>query len=248
MTRPGIVLVHGGSHTGECWRPTVEELHLNDAGLPVLAVDLPGHGGTPGDLRTLTIAQCVDSVVAQIDAAGIDEVVLVGHSMAGITIPGVATKLGPDRLRRLVFLSTCVPPNGKTILDTTAQPIRSVVTFLARNDKPAKPMPRPMASFFFCNGMTRAQKAFSLSGLVPESSAVSKETVHREPLPAGVPTTWIISTKDHSLPPKQQRRFIENLGGVDEVLEIEACHNAMIAAPEKLARILLDRTPVTSAR
>jgi len=38
-----------------------------------------------------------------------------------------------------------------------------------------------------------------------------------------------------------QREFIGNLGGVDEVIELDTCHNAMISEPVKLAEILLSR-------
>ncbi|MDT5209867.1 MAG: hypothetical protein QOF67_2282, partial [Mycobacterium sp.] len=70
MTWPALVLVHGGAHAGDCWDLTVDEIHRLAPDLNVLAVDLPGRRGKPGDLRTLTVGDCVDSVVADIDGAG----------------------------------------------------------------------------------------------------------------------------------------------------------------------------------
>ncbi len=64
--RPTLVFVHGGQHTGACWAPTIEAIGRLDPGQSTLAVNLPGHGDEPGDLATLTIARCVDSVVRQI--------------------------------------------------------------------------------------------------------------------------------------------------------------------------------------
>jgi pimeloyl-ACP methyl ester carboxylesterase len=69
VTKPTIVFVHGGQHTKACWNPTVDAIGALDPDAKVLAVNLPGHGDEPGDLTRLTIAQCVDSVTAQIRAS-----------------------------------------------------------------------------------------------------------------------------------------------------------------------------------
>jgi pimeloyl-ACP methyl ester carboxylesterase len=94
MALPDLVLVHGGEHAGDCWDLVVAELHRQAPELRTLAVDLPGRGRTPGDLATATIGEWVDSVVADIDREGLGDVVIVGHSMAGVTVPGVVAKLG----------------------------------------------------------------------------------------------------------------------------------------------------------
>jgi len=233
-------LVHGGSHAADCWDPTVSELARQAPGLRVLAVDLPGRGAVPGDLATLTVSACVDSVVAQIDAAGIERVVLVGHSMAGITVPGVAAALGADRLVRTVFVSCCVPPEGKAVIDTLHGPLRMMARLRAQGNGVSPPMPRRLASWFFCNGMSPEQRAFVLGRIYAESSKVTLEPVHRS-MPAA-PRTWILTERDRSLRPRAQRHFIDNLGGVDEVVSLDTCHDAMVSAPAELAALLIART------
>ena len=61
-------------------------------------------------MTKLTIADFVESAVDDIADAGLDEVVLVGHSYAGLTVPGVATKLGSARVRELVFVARLCRP------------------------------------------------------------------------------------------------------------------------------------------
>jgi len=73
-----LVLVHGGSFAASCWDLVVEQL-----GGPALAVDLPGRGTHPAPLATVTIETAAASVAADVDAAGFDDIVLVGHSLAG---------------------------------------------------------------------------------------------------------------------------------------------------------------------
>ena len=68
-----IVLVHGGGLDSRCWDPLLT--HLPG---PVLAVDLPGRGAHPAPLGSVTFATCAASVRDDVDAAGFDEIVLVG--------------------------------------------------------------------------------------------------------------------------------------------------------------------------
>jgi pimeloyl-ACP methyl ester carboxylesterase len=224
-----LVLVHGGQHDSRCWQPTTQALARQAPAVRTLAVNLPGRQGVPGDLATVTVQDCVDAVVAQIEDAGLDDVVLVGHSLAGVTMPGIAAKLGPGRVRRLVFLASCVPPQGKRVLDTLFPPIRAVVTLSNGT------MPRWVARRMFCNGMTPEQEAFTLGGLVPDAPALASERVDRSDLSPDIPRSWVLTLRDRSLSPKQQRRFVANLGGVDEVIELDTCHNAMISAPDELS-------------
>jgi pimeloyl-ACP methyl ester carboxylesterase len=230
-----LVLIHGGQHDSRCWQPTADAITRDAPGARTLAVNLPGRQGVPGDLDTLTIADCVEAAVGQIEQAGLDDVVLVAHSMAGLTAPGVATRLGADRVRRIICVAASVPPQGKRILDTLLPPIRLAV------GRANSELPLWMVKRMFTNGMTPEQRAFSLSVLIPDASRLAFETVDRSGLPDRIPRSWVLTRRDRSLPPRQQRRFIENLGGVQEVIELDTCHNAMISRPDELAAILLAR-------
>jgi hypothetical protein len=50
MALPALVLVHGSSFAADSWDLTVDEIHRQAPELTVLAVDLPGRRGKPGDL------------------------------------------------------------------------------------------------------------------------------------------------------------------------------------------------------
>src|SRR5262249_55773462 len=107
-----LVLVHGGSFSASCWELVVEQLDG-----PVLAVDLPGRGRHPAPLDTVTIETAAASVAADVDAAGFDDIVLVGHSLAGCSMPATIGLLG-DRVRHAVFIACTVPEDGTSALHT----------------------------------------------------------------------------------------------------------------------------------
>ncbi|MCV7055490.1 alpha/beta fold hydrolase [Mycolicibacterium gilvum] len=240
MALPGLVLVHGGGYAGDCWDPTVAELRRQEPALDVLAIDLPGRRSRPGDLRTVTFADWVDSAVRDVDAAGLDQIVLAGHSLAGLTIPGMAAKLGAARVRELVFAAASVPPAGATVTDT----IGGIAGVLARRRRGVVGpgvTPRWFARYSYTNGMTRAQRRLALERLYPESARAFHEPVYRTGMPDDVPRTWILTTRDRALSPKCQRAGIAALGGVQKLIEMDTCHNLMISEPTRLAEILIER-------
>lgn len=245
MALPALVLIHGGAHAGDCWDLTVAELARQEPQLRFLAVDLPGRGSKPANLADVTIADFVDSVVADVEDAGLGDVVVVGHSLGGLTVPGVVAKLGTRRVREMVMLSAFVPPQGRSV----AQALRGPLVPLARSAGligRSFPMPVAAARFAFCNGMTREQRRFALSRLYPESVKVIVEPVDRGEMPHDVPRTWVMTLRDRALSARQQHNCITVLGGVDTIVAIDTCHDAMISEPRRLAEILIERCRLRS--
>jgi pimeloyl-ACP methyl ester carboxylesterase len=112
MAMPTLVLVHGGGLAADSWELTVDEIHRQEPNLPVVTLDMPGRRNNPGDLRRLTIADYIDSLVGDIERAELEDIVIVGHSMGGMMLPGVATKLGTARVREKIFAAAFLPPEG----------------------------------------------------------------------------------------------------------------------------------------
>jgi pimeloyl-ACP methyl ester carboxylesterase len=240
MALPDLVLVHGGEHAGDCWDLVVAELRRQAPELRTLAVDLPGRGRTQGDLATATIGAWVDSVVADIEQEGLGDIVIVGHSMAGVTVPGVVAKLGCPRVREMILAAAFVPPQGQSIVDTLGGPLAVFARHAAKGGRPVK-IPPVVTRYAFCNGMTREQRRLTMSKLCAESPRVPGEPVDRSGMPDDVPRTWILTTRDRALSQKSQHRSMAALGGVQDVIAVDACHELLFSHPELLAQILLQR-------
>ena len=63
----------------------------------------------------------------------------------------------------------------------------------------------------------------------------------RNGFPDDVPRTWVLTTRDRALSQKSQHASMAALGGVQEVIPVDACHDVMFSHPERLAQILLER-------
>ena len=240
MAPPALVLVHGGGLAADSWDLTIDEIHRLAPELTVLAVDLPGRRGKRGDLHTLTVADCVESIVDDIERAGLDDIVLVGHSMGGLTVPGVVTKLGSSRVRELVFATAFVPPEGRSLVDTLTGLFAPTAR---RNAKKGGLSQTPALGIRFAllNGIPRARRKFMAGKVHPESARILGEKVSRRGMPDDVPRTWILTLRDRALAPKLQRKNISALGGVQTLIEIDTCHCLMVSEPERLAEILVER-------
>jgi len=247
MPMPALVLVHGGGLAADCWDLTVEEIRRLAPELTVLAPDLPGRRNKPGDLTTACIDGWVDSVVSDIENAALDDFVIVGHSLAGVTVPGVVTKLGSARVREMILATAQVPANGSALVDTFPGALSWYARRTAkRNVQKSRSLrlgglPTALARFVFCNGMTPAQRRFTLARSCQESPSIMIEKVDRSGMPDEVPRTWILTRRDRAVSMKIQRECIAALGGVQTLIEIDTCHMLMVSEPERLAEILVDR-------
>ncbi len=76
-------------------------------GFNALAVDLPGHGRSPGSLRS-TIEEWSAWVLALLEAANLEKALLVGHSMGSLITLEAALR-APERVAKLALIGTAAP-------------------------------------------------------------------------------------------------------------------------------------------
>src|SRR4051794_25384157 len=117
-----FVLIHGATLGANCWDRLTPLLDGE-----VLAVDLPGRGTRADvDIRTVTLDDCAKAAAADIVDSGLTDIVLVGHSFGGVTVPRVMALL-PEHIRHVVLLSAVVPEDGTRVLDQIDADVRGAV-------------------------------------------------------------------------------------------------------------------------
>ena len=240
MAAPALVLVHGGGLAADSWELTIDEINRRAPELTVLAVDLPGRRDKPGDLPKLTLADFVGSVVGDIESAGLENIVIVGHSIGGMTLPGVVTKLGAARVREMIFAAAFLPPEGASIVDSLPWLLASIARRFIKGGVPRE-TPGLLTRFVYLNGVPSHRRRFMTGKLYPESLRLLAENVSRRGMPDDIPRTWILTLRDRAVAPKLQRKNIAALGGVQTLVEIDTCHCMLVSEPERLAEILVER-------
>ncbi|KAB8321176.1 alpha/beta hydrolase [Tolypothrix campylonemoides VB511288] len=100
-----LCLVHGAWQGAWCWDLLIPELEAR--GHKTVAMDLPIED------PSASLSHFADVVLQALVGAD-DDVVLIGHSMAGTVIPLVASQ---RPVRRLVFLAALIPHVGTSVLD-----------------------------------------------------------------------------------------------------------------------------------
>jgi pimeloyl-ACP methyl ester carboxylesterase len=248
-----FVLVHGGAHGAWCWEPLVPLLDGD-----VLAVDLPPKSirGVPTDpstplppeLATVGLDDFATSAIADIDAAGVDRFVLVGHSMGGLTVAEIARRI-PERVQCLVFVSCIIPPEGGSVIDTLPAEFRDLVRESVAKAKagdlvngPATGLDEETTRRMFCNDMDEEQSQFVLAHTGAEAPRAFDDTVTRVGIPPSMPKVYVRITRDQALSPDDQAAQLEHLraspGGDIRVVELDTGHDVMISAPSVLADVL----------
>jgi pimeloyl-ACP methyl ester carboxylesterase len=119
---PAIVFIHGAALDHSVWQ--WQSRYLAHHGHSVLAVDLPAHGRSPGQART-TIEALADWIDALIEAAGLTQSAVVGHSMGSLVALETALR-HPRRVSKLALMGTAAP-----------MPVGDAFLAAARDDSPA---------------------------------------------------------------------------------------------------------------
>ena len=109
------LLVHGGWHGGWCWRRVAEILRT--AGHEVFTPTLTGLGERAHLLNPeIDLETHIQDVVGVLKWEDLRDVILVGHSYAGMIITAVAEHAA-ERLAHLVYLDAFVPKDGEALTD-----------------------------------------------------------------------------------------------------------------------------------
>ncbi len=98
--KPVMVLVHGAGMDHSVW--ALQDRALAHGGRSLLSVDLPGHGRSEGEALA-SIPALADWLAALLDAVGVDQASVAGHSMGALAALGFAAR-HPSRARSIALL------------------------------------------------------------------------------------------------------------------------------------------------
>lgn len=103
--KASVVFLHGVGQDHTMWVLPTRYFARHDRN--ALALDLPGHGRSGGE-PLKTIEEMADWVVEFLDAAGVGEAAIVGHSMGSLVALDLAARHA-DRARSLAMVGVSIP-------------------------------------------------------------------------------------------------------------------------------------------
>lgn len=116
-----LVLVHGVGMQDASWEPQIEHFAKTHR---VIAVNMPGHGGSTALPQGSQLEDYVAWLHAAISALGFEQVNLAGHSMGALISGGYAATY-PERVKRVALLNGVYrrSPEARSAVEARAKEI-----------------------------------------------------------------------------------------------------------------------------
>ncbi len=227
-----FALVHGGAHGGWCWELLVPELEAR--GHWAVTPDLPLEDPSAGvEAWARTVWNAIDAF--QPGAEGRD-IVVVGHSLAGLALPVIAS-MRP--VRRLVFLGAMVPVPGRAYADYLADEPGAVIfdgSVRPGDEVGDGPISWRAAREGFYQDCPEPLARAAWRRLRPQSDTVFTERCPIDRWP-DVPSTYILMTEDRAVGQEWSRRVArERLAA--QLIELPGGHSPFYSRPVELAQVL----------
>ena len=232
------VLVHGAYHGGWCYEQVVPLLEA--AGHTAIAVDLPGHGKNRKPIEEVTLAAYVDHVSAIIEAQS-EPVILVGHSLGGMTITEVSERL-PEKVSWVVYLTAVMLKNGQDRAELAVydNPEPMTAKRVISADGLSATMPSEIIPETFYGQCSETDVAQAMARLVPQATDPIKRTVTTSPERFGrVRRAYVECLRDNAIPIAMQRAMIA-AQPCEKVFTLDTDHSPFYSTPEELAGQLLE--------
>jgi pimeloyl-ACP methyl ester carboxylesterase len=233
-----FVLVHGAWHGGWCWARVAERLRA--LGHRVFTPTQTGLGERKHLLNAaITLDVFVQDIANVLLWEDLNNVILVGHSFAGLSITGVADIL-PQRIRHLVYLDAFILDSGTATFDTLPNEIVEKLRTAAQEHGQglALPAPKPKTFGLFEPG----DAAFVAERLTPQPLRTYETALHlNNAIGNGLPCTYLHSIAPSFTPVDTSWQWAEKQPNWTRI-EIDAGHDSMVSRPDLIAKHLLSVT------
>jgi pimeloyl-ACP methyl ester carboxylesterase len=230
------VLLHGGGQGSWVWDETLAALARQSGGSfgRALALDVPGCGTKRGrDTSAIGMAEIAAELIADIEASGISDALLVGHSQAGTVLP-LLLEARPDLFRRVVYVSALAPAGHQSAMDWRAEMPAAESAY----ELGAEPTPERFRAMF-CNDMSGPQADAFMAKLGEDAwpSASYGASGWRYDHLGAPPASYVLCLRDATLAPAWQELFAKRLKA-ERLIRIDAGHQVMNTRPHALAEVL----------
>jgi pimeloyl-ACP methyl ester carboxylesterase len=248
---PVAVFIHGAQNDHSVW--ALQTRYFAHHGFAVLAVDLPGHGRSKG-IPLATVEAMSEWLLALLDATGVQNATLIGHSMGSLIALETAGR-APQRTKAIALVGTAYPMKVSPLLleasRSRQQDAIDMVNIWSHSGIAQKPS-FPGPGFYAQGGSRRLMQHIARSNPAPvffTDFSACNAYAHGEQAAAAVtcPVLILLGRKDMMTTPKAAAPLIAALPKSNVVL-LEACGHALMAEQPDQVLDTLFRFAVASAK
>lgn len=233
-----FLLVHGGFHGSWCWKEVTT--YLRNLGHEVFTPTLTGLGERAHLINpTITLETHVQDITEVIKCEELENIILVGHSYAGMVIRSVADLL-PNKIAKLVYLDAIVPRQGQS-MSKLLGPLGEQINILVASEGYGWLLsPKAfLADPYFFGVFDELKHNWLASKLTPHPANTFLQAAQMSnPLAEKIPVSYIYCTEKTSNDVLNNFSEYAKSRGWNHY-ELATGHNAMTTAPTELAQMLI---------
>ena len=243
---PTVVFIHGVLNDHSVW--ILQSRYLAHHGFNVLAVDLPGHGRSGGDAPR-SVQEAAAFVAQLLDAAGVEQAALVGHSWGSLIALQAAADL-KDRITHAVLVGTAFPMKVSPALIEASlnEPMKALkmVNVFSRATLAAPPSALGPGTWVYGASMALGRRVLASN---PKVNIFHRGFVACDSYDQGLeamaaltcPVLFVLGERDQMTPPKAAKSLMDQAaatGKTYRVVKVPMGHHQMTESPEETLKAM----------
>ncbi len=241
VVEPVVMLIHGAGMDSTVWQ--LQTRYLAYRGIRALAVDLPGHGRSGGEALG-SVEEMADWLVRFLDAAGVTQAHMVGHSMGSF----IALEMANRHADRTCSITLCGTSTSMAVhpdlLGAATNDLEHASALMAAwgHARPAHIGLNPTPGMWMLGG-ARALVELSRPGVLATDfrACMAYANAVLAAAAAVCPATVIIGLGDKMTPPKGGRLIAAALRHVTVMELADVGHSMMIESPRVVRDAIMNR-------
>ena len=240
--QPTAIFIHGVLGDHSVW--ILQTRYLAHHGWNVLALDLPGHCRSAGE-PPATVEEAANFVLALMDAAGLEQAALIGHSLGSLIALETASK-APQRVSQLVLVGIAFPMRVSPALleASVSAPMKALamVNVFSRSTLAPPPSALGPGTWVYGASMALGRRVLASNRKVNvfytgfkacDSYQNGLQAIAR----VTCPVLFVLGKTDQMTPPKAAQELIK-LAKDAQVVYLPGGHQQMNETPEEMLAAL----------
>ena len=232
-----FVFVHGSWQGPWVWDKVKDQLIKE--GQKVIVIELPAHGDDTTHAAAASIDSYQDKVITAINKVQ-GKVILVGHSMGGIIISGVAEKI-PGKIEKLIYIGAFLPANGQSLLDLANMDKQSLLgpALIPSADQLTLDVAHEAIVAIFCGDAPESVQQEMMEKYRPEPAIPFTNKIALTEINFGSIKKYYVHTlKDNAIGLDLQKEMVA-AAKITMTFSLNTSHSPFLSKPDELVKILV---------